>query len=1341
MFYSFLKKIQFISFSAVSLLAVGQHKPLGGFAYGEKNEPTGKEWESVEELALNKEYPRAYFFSFQDEKSATKVLPENSNYWLSLNGNWKFHWVKTPFERPKDFYKNAFDASSWDTIAVPSNWNIYGIQKDGALRYGVPIYVNQLVIFQHTIAVDDWRGGVMRTPPKNWTTYEYRNEVGSYIREFEVPTNWDGREIFVDFNGVDSFFYLWINGRYVGFSKNSRNVASFNITKFLQKGKNKIAVEVYRNSDGSFLEAQDMFRLPGIFRTVALRSTPKLQFYNLNILTDTDSNFENWQVKINSEIRNLDKKTAKDYKILYSIYENKLFQDDIIKIDSLKENVKVGNISYNEILKINSTISVKKPNLWSAEIPNRYVLVAKLVDKKGKIIDVISSYFGFRKVEIKDTKASEDEFGKAGRYFYVNGKTIKFKGVNRHETHPAQGHTLTHQQMEEEILLMKRANINHVRNSHYPPDPYWFYLCDKYGIYLENEANLESHEYYYGDASLSHPKEWEKAHIGRIVDMVEGYYNAPSIVIWSLGNEAGPGDNFKAAYKALKAIDTSRPVQYERNNDIVDMGSNQYPSVAWVQGAAEGKFNIKYPFHISEYAHSMGNAVGNLADYWQAIESSNYICGGAIWDWVDQAMYHYTKEGKQYLAYGGDFGDFPNDGQFVMNGLLFADRTPKPQFYEVKKVYQNIDVKLTRTKNISENTKTFEFQILNKNYFIDLSDYQGVWKIYKNGHLLEKKNFDISNIKERKQHFIEIPNLYFEKNAEYYVIFEFSLKKDMPWAKKGFVQANEQIILQNVIEKIPINKISKGTKLMVSTDKKTFFNDLFSVTFNFDKGTIQTLKYGENNIIENSNLELNAFRPFINNDGWAYEQWFEKGLHNLQHKSLNNKIIQNKNGSYSVYFSVESQALNGAKIHGGTSSGRNRIEEFTDKKFSSNDFKFITNQVFTIYPDGSIELQASITSNDASVTLPQLGFLVKLPKDYSNFTYYGRGKQDNYSDRKTGAFIGIYKGKVEDELVNFPKPQDMGQHQDTRWASLTNEKGDGAIFIPSTPISVAALPYSAKDLLLASHPHELPTPNNIYLQLNIATTGVGGNSCGPAPLDKDRVMASPHSFGIIIRPIKNNNIEATNIEFSPNTPISIFYDNLGKISLETTAIEKTIFYSINNGKSNIYKKPFPLKEKSVIKAWYADAPTQKYTQEFDKITSLPMKIIYVSSEEIGEGNATHFIDGNPNTIWHTAYSVSVAKYPHWIDFDLLQPTKIKGFSYLSRLSGWNGAVKDFSISISEDGKTWKEIHKGTFDRHRNIPKYVYFNSPVKTKYLRFTALSEQFGQDFASGAEFSIIPE
>lgn len=1319
-------------------------QPLEGFTYGSVNAPTGKEWESPENLALNKEQPHAYFFPFQHLDNARKVLPENSKFWQSLDGDWKFHWAPDPDSRPKDFYQTEYDVSSWDAIPVPSSWNIYGIQKDGSQKYGTPIYVNQPVIFQHSVKVDDWRGGVMRTPPANWTTYKDRNEVGSFRRDFEIPQDWDGREVFISFDGVDSFFYLWINGQYVGFSKNSRNAANFNITPYLQKGKNTVAAEVYRSSDGSFLEAQDMFRLPGIFRTVALYSVPKVHFRDLVATPDLDATYTDGSLTVNAEIRNLDKKAIKDYKVYYSLYANKLYSDENTLVDGFLSPV-IDKIAPNETGSVQTVLKVKAPNKWSAEFPYRYTLVAELKDKKNRTVEMVSTIVGFRKVEIKDTPASEDEFGLAGRYYYVNGKTVKLKGVNRHESNPGVGHAITREMMEKEIMLMKRANINHVRNSHYPDDPYWYFLCNKYGIYLEDEANIESHEYYYGAASLSHPVEWKNAHVARVMEMVHANVNNPSIVIWSLGNEAGPGKNFVAAYDALKKFDASRPVQYERNNDIVDMGSNQYPSIGWVRGAVQGKYDIKYPFHISEYAHSMGNACGNLIDYWEAMESTNFFCGGAIWDWVDQSMYNYDpKTGVRYLAYGGDFGDTPNDGQFVMNGIVFGDLEPKPQYYEVKKVYQHIGVKAI-------DTEKGVFEIFNKYYFKNLAeDYQLVYSLYEDGKpIMTGKPMDI-NVAPRQRTQITLPydHASLKKDAEYFMKLQFILKDQRPWAAKGFPMAEEQILIKEATDRPSISEVTAnaakldGFVLDKDTKRILIKGTDFEAIFDPQTGSIYSLKYGNETVIADGNgPKLDALRAFTNNDNWFYAPWFEHGLHNLIHKATEYKVLNKGNGTLVLSFTVESQAPNAARIKGGTSSGKNSIEELTDRKFGSNDFKFVTNQIWTVYPDGSIELQSSITSNRSSLVLPRLGYVMKVPQQYSNFTYYGRGPVDNYADRKSGQLIEQYTNTVAGEFVNFPKPQDMGNHEDVRWCALTNPAGNGAVFVATDRLSASALQYSALDLILASHPYQLPKAGDTYLHLDCAVTGLGGNSCGQGgPLVHDRVFANQHSMGFIIRPAGKELSVVANVAPAGDLPLSITRTPAGMVELTSAKKDAVICYSIDGSKKvQEYTEPVPMRNGGTIKAWYKDSKDISSTMKFEKIESIQTQVVYASSQESGEGDASHLTDGDPNTIWHTMYSVTVAKYPHWVDLDAGEVKEIKGFTYLPRQNGGNGNIKDYSIQVSMDGKEWGEpVNKGTFARDSK-EKRVLFDKPVKARYIRFTALSEQNGQDFASGAEITIL--
>lgn len=1192
--------------------------------------------------------------------------------------------------------------------------------------------------------VDDWRGGVMRTPPANWTTYKDRNEVGSFRRDFEIPQDWDGREVFISFDGVDSFFYLWINGQYVGFSKNSRNTANFNITPYLQKGKNTVAAEVYRSSDGSFLEAQDMFRLPGIFRTVALYSVPKVHFRDLVATPDLDATYTDGSLTVNAEIRNLDKKAIKDYKVYYSLYANKLYSDENTLVDGFLSPV-IDKIAPNETGSVQTVLKVKAPNKWSAEFPYRYTLVAELKDKKNRTVEMVSTIVGFRKVEIKDTPASEDEFGLAGRYYYVNGKTVKLKGVNRHESNPGVGHTITREMMEKEIMLMKRANINHVRNSHYPDDPYWYFLCNKYGIYLEDEANIESHEYYYGAASLSHPVEWKNAHVARVMEMVRANVNNPSIVIWSLGNEAGPGKNFVAAYDALKKFDTSRPVQYERNNDIVDMGSNQYPSIGWVRGAVQGKYDIKYPFHISEYAHSMGNACGNLIDYWEAMESTNFFCGGAIWDWVDQSMYNYDpKTGVRYLAYGGDFGDTPNDGQFVMNGIVFGDLEPKPQYYEVKKVYQHIGVKAI-------DTEKGVFEIFNKYYFKNLAeDYQLVYSLYEDGKpIMTGKPMDI-NIAPRQRAQITLPydHASLKKDAEYFMKLQFILKDQRPWAAKGFPMAEEQILIKEATDRPSISEVTAGAAkldgFVLDKDTKRILikGADFEAIFDPQTGSIYSLKYGNETVIADGNgPKLDALRAFTNNDNWFYAPWFEHGLHNLIHKATEYKVLNKGNGTLVLSFTVESQAPNAARIKGGTSSGKNSIEELTDRKFGSNDFKFVTNQIWTVYPDGSIELQSSITSNRSSLVLPRLGYVMKVPQQYSNFTYYGRGPIDNYADRKSGQFIEQYTNSVAGEFVNFPKPQDMGNHEDVRWCALTNQAGNGAVFVATDRLSASALQYSALDLILASHPYQLPKAGDTYLHLDCAVTGLGGNSCGQgAPLVHDRVFANQHSMGFIIRPADKELSVVANVAPAGDLPLSITRTPAGMVELTSAKKDAVICYSIDGSKKvQEYTEPVPMRNGGTIKAWYKDSKDISSTMKFEKIESIQTQVVYASSQESGEGDASHLTDGDPNTIWHTMYSVTVAKYPHWVDLDAGEVKEIKGFTYLPRQNGGNGNIKDYSIQVSMDGKEWGEpVNKGTFARDSK-EKRVLFDKPVKARYIRFTALSEQNGQDFASGAEITIL--
>lgn len=1337
---------------ALSTPLWGQTTPLQGFYYGQMEAPTGWEWQCPDSLSYNKQQPHAWFFAFKDIDEARKVLPENSSYWQSLDGQWAFHWSSNPSVRPADFYKLDYDVSGWDCIDVPSNWNIVGQQPDGSCKYGIPVYSNQRVIFKHSVKVDDWRGGVMRTPPEDWLTYKDRNEVGSYRRTFTVPSSWDGKEVYLCFDGVDSFFYLFVNGRFVGFSKNSRNLAEFDVTNYLTKGgENTVAVEVYRSSDASFIESQDMLRLPGIFRSVSLTAKPKVQVRDIQAVSDYDASYTQASLNIKTEVCNLSGKKQKGLKLSYSLYENKLYSDSNTVVPGVTATVFVDELLKDgtemAIVRLNAGTSVKP---WSAEAPHRYVLVGQLSDKKGQVLETFSTTVGFRKIEIKDTPASQDEFGLAGRYYYLNGKPIKMKGVNRHETCAESGHALTREHMQEEVMLMKRANINHVRDSHYPDAPYWYYLCDKYGIYLEDEANIESHEYYYGEASLSHVKEFRNAHVARVTEMVRANINHPSICLWSLGNEAGPGDTFVDCYDAIKSIDTSRPVQYERNNDIVDIGSNQYPSIPWVQEAVKGKYDIKYPYHISEYAHSMGNAVGNLVDYWNAIESTNFFIGGAIWEWVDHGIYSYTKDGQRYMAYGGDHGAKPNDGMFCMDGVVMPDLTPKAQYYEVKKVYQNVGV---RAVDLSKG----RIEVFNKNYFEPLSGYEVVWSLWADGvceqagKLLTEGNH-ILKPRLRQEYTLGYDYSKLDSAKEYFVKIEFVQADNKPWARRGFVQMEEQLRVRGTLQKAPAlaSVATSDQKIKQSTEGHitVLEGKAFKAKFDALTGSLYGLSYDGFTVIrDGEGPKLDAFRAPTDNDaGIGYHNtWWKNGLYDLHHKVLGSNIVVKKDGSIQLSYTVESQGEYGSKQ---TYDNRDRTPEKTysfeveKRTLGDEDFKFITNQVYTVYPDGSIELQSAISSSSANTILPRIGYALELPSAMKYFSYYGRGPINNYNDRKTGQNIELHSSPIDQSYIMLTKPQSMGNREEVRWCSLGDGNGHDVYFIADSTMSVSALPWSQQELTLAAHPYQLPKSSGVHLHLDAKVTGLGGASCGQGgPLAPDRAMSNNHNFGFIIRHGASP-AEAVKVSPSGEQPISIEHSRSGIVKLSTPATNRTIMYAIGNSKKGIaYTQPIDMRQGGTIRAWYKEAPNMSVTMTYAKVESVPLEVVFASSQEPGEGDAINITDGDPSTIWHTMYSITLAKYPHWLDFDAGEQKLMKGFTWLPRQDNRYGRVKDYEIYVSQNGKDWGQpINKGTFANNDELKK-IMFATPVKARYIRFRALSEQHGEDYASGAEFSLIAE
>ena len=753
----------------------------------------------------------------------------------------------------------------------------------------------------------------------------------------------------------------------------------------------------------------------------------------------------------------------------------------------------------------------------------------------------------------------------------------------------------------------------------------------------------------------------------------------------------------------------------------------------------------------------MGNAVGNLVDYWNAIESTNFFMGGAIWDWVDQAMEGTDSvTGKTYWGYGGDFGpdNKPNDGMFCMNGVMRPDLSPKAQYFEVKKVYQNVGVKAV-------DLKQGRIEIFNKNYFEPLKGYQVVWSLYKDGVCVEKDKplMGTKNIlgpRERQEYVLPYNYAQLDPNSEYFVKVQFLQGKDMPWAKKGYVQMEEQLRVKGADVKAPAIKsvAAKGTaNVTVGSKQVSVKGHNYDIDIDLSTGAISHLAYNGQEIIANGNgPNLDAFRAPTDNDaGIGYHNaWFKNGLYDLQHKVVGKPtIVKGKDGVTQISLTIESQGREGSQqVYSDRDRNPQTVYTFSQGKHAlgADDFKFTTNQVYTIYPDGSVELQSAISANRTNVVLPRIGYSMKLPKQYNQFSYYGRGPVNNYADRKTGQFIELHQGEVGKQDIILPKPQSMGNREEVRYCALRPAQGgEGVAFVADSVMSVSALPWSQQQLTQAAHIYQLPESDGTYLHLDAKVTGLGGASCGQGgPFVEDQALSHNYNFGFIIRPLaaQQQLAEVAKVSPSGEQPISIEHSRTGMVTLSSPAKGRTIMYALGGSKkATAYTAPVNLRAGGTITTWYKDNPAMKTSMTYAKVESVPLQVVFASSQEPGSGDASYLVDGDPATIWHTMYSITLAKYPHWVDFDAAEPKLMKGFTFLPRQSGQNGWVKDYEVYVSQDGKSWGEpVCKGTFAANAEL-KRVMFSKPVKARYIRFRALNEQNGQDFASGAEFSLIAE
>ena len=1019
---------------------------------------TINDWENPEMVRWNKEAPHATLFPYANREAALKDDKTRSPYFKSLNGMWKFNWVPKPDDRPVNFFKDDFDVSQWDQIPVPSNWQMHG--------YGIPIYVNIQYPFKA-----DWP----KIPHDN-------NPVGSYKTSFSIPVGWKDREVFLHFGAVKSAMYVWLNGEKIGYSQDSKTPAEFNITKYLKEGDNNLAVEVYRWCDGSYLEDQDFWRLAGIERDVYLFATPKSHIRDFFVHSGLDENYRNGTFAVDFDLVNYGKRTERNL-----VAEVELLNASGLPVfPALKRQTSYGS---NQPM---VPAQIENPLKWTAETPNLYTLLLTLKNGKGEIVEVLTSKVGFRTSEIK------------GGQLLVNGKPILIKGVNRHEHDPVTGHVITKASMIEDIQLMKRNNINSVRTSHYPNDPLWYKLCDKYGLYLVDEANIESHGIGYDpDKTLGGKEIWKLAHMDRTINVVERDKNHPSIIIWSLGNEAGDGINFEATSAWIHERDPSRPLQYEQafEKPHTDIVAPMYAFMDQLEAYA-GKEQSR-PLIMCEYAHAMGNSVGNLNDYWELIEKHKHLQGGFIWDWVDQGLLETTEDGREYWAYGGDYGpeDVPSDGNFCFNGLVFPDRKPHPSLLEVKKVYQYIKVKPVSLDPVV-------VEVSNNYDFIDLENIALDW-------ILREDGLPIANGREER---LEIApanstTLVLSLNnpstpgREYHLNLSFVTKNDKPLIPKGHEVAKEQLTLPSVTADVATLQ-TKGPKLKVNKkDKEDYIvtgND-FSIAISKTTGLITNYTSSGKSLLQ-AGPRPNFWRAPIDNDvGNGMPQRL-----GVWKKASENQVIRE------VVLLVKS-----------------RTEVQIQSTFDLPDVQSQVKVLYAVSGDGQVKVETSLELGEKQLPeLPRFGMTLEIPGRQDQMTWFGRGPHENYSDRYTSAFIGRYEGTVMQQYHPYGRPQENGNKIDVRWLRLTDSDGIGLLAIGQPHLSTSALFFTQEDLGLApmprfrKHPTDLQMRDFITLNLDYGQMGVGGdNSWGAQTHDEYKLLAQNYSYSFVLKPYKNRTNE------------------------------------------------------------------------------------------------------------------------------------------------------------------------------------------------------------------------
>jgi len=1035
-----MKKKSFLLCIAAGILSV---------AYAQEK-PIANDWENPAVFQINREPARAAFLPYADAPSAIADDYTRSPWFLTLNGTWKFAWSPTPDQRPKDFFKTDFNITNWKEISVPSNWELKG--------YGIPIYSNITYPFK-------------RNPPY---IDHSDNPVGSYRRNFELPASWNNRRVFLHFEAGTSAMYIWVNGEKIGYTENTKSPAEFDITEYVKPGKNLVAAEVYRWSDGSYLEDQDFWRLSGIDRDVYLYSTGNIRIVDFFARPDLDGSYRNGNLSVDIKLKNMNSAGKSNQTV-----EATLVDASGKKVFNKTLNVSVA-ANASESVTFNQKVS--SPKLWSNETPNLYTLLLTLKDENGRFIEMVSSQVGFRKVELKNGQ------------LLVNGIRIMVHGVNIHEHNPKNGHYQDKETMMKDIRMMKQLNINAVRCSHYPNNLMWVKLCNRYGIFLVDEANIESHGMGYGKENMAFDPAWDNAHMDRTYSLVERDKNFPSVIIWSLGNEASNGDVFMKTYNWIKNRDNTRLVQYERAGELenTDIVCPMYPDISYMKeyGMRE---NVKRPFIMCEYAHAMGNSSGNFQEYWDIIRNSKNLQGGFIWDWVDQGFEMTDEVGRKYWSYGGDMGSqhYTNDENFCHNGLVWPDRTPHPGAFEVKKVYQ--DILFTAI-----DLKKGIIQVNNEFGYTNLENYLFKYEVLENGLVIKTGTVDIRLAPlSKKQVQLELPKLT-EKDGVEYLLNIFA-----------YTKVGNEILPQN---------------FEIAREQFNIGEDRYFVKTTENGGTTN-VKEDDNSINLSSagvEVEINKSTGMINHYMSKGETFFNQfPVPNFWRAPTDNDFGNNMPVKLNVWRTA-GRNISVNKIEVKKESGKISVVANLHLNDVASDY-IIT---YAMNADGSLTVNATYNAGTNKLPeMPRFGMIFSLKEQLDNFNYYGRGPWENYSDRNTASLKGIYQSKVADQYVPYTRPQENGNKTDIHWMTLTNNSGNGIQIDGLQPLSVSALNNFPEDFdpgltKKFRHTNDITPRNEVVVCIDLAQRGLGGDdSWGALPHEQYQLKNKEYSFGFIIKPI------------------------------------------------------------------------------------------------------------------------------------------------------------------------------------------------------------------------------